>query len=433
VDDEVGCTTQSVGHGGLRTEGWPRQLYGPGHPSVLFHEMNDMRMRLRPRVYVLPLPEEIPYPEGTPEDRERVLMSLAEGLASSPAWNALPDSVLVVRPGLPPELGIIGFFDNEAEGRIEALATELKYVLPHLRYVGYEQAERDAELLAERLVERFGEATLHDYQFCAIPRGGLIVLGMVAYALGLRPDQLSMTSIESVPRVVIDDCALSGTRFYHYLRQNEGAEVIFAHLYSHPDLRKAIESSEPRVLACVSARDLCDHAPALHQEDYSAWKARWAGVSGRDFYWSGQPDHLCFPWSEPDIAVINPVTEKVELGWRLAAPALCLKNRIENKDNRPVVQVQREGKGPLQVAPHVIFGRLKGQVVIGDLQTETCYTLEGTAADIWEAVAESGSIAGAESSLYKAYDVDASQLKDDVRAFVNELLAQRLLVKGYGA
>jgi hypothetical protein len=179
-----------------------------------------------------------------------------------------------------------------------------------------------------------------------MPRGGFIVLGMLAYVLDLRPAQLAPSPPSDVPLVVTDDCAISGVRFSDMLDRCENRQVIFSHLYSHPDLRIAIERREPRVLACVSAQDLTDYAPAYYGDQYEAWRERWRQRPNPG-YWVGQPDHVCFAWNEPDTVFWNPVAQQAESAWRLLPPELCLKNRRKFAPEDARVQLQPEGKGPL--------------------------------------------------------------------------------------
>ena len=150
-----------------------------------------------------------------------------------------------------------------------------------------------------------------------------------------------------IPLVVVDDCALSGARFRQFIDKSENQRVIFAPLYSHPDLRTAIESRESRVLTCVSAQDLKDYGPEELKDEYPAWQERWHHRLEGSRYWVGQVDHVCFAWNEPDRVIWNPVTQQVETGWRVVPPELCLKNAPYLDSSRLQVRVQDEVIGPL--------------------------------------------------------------------------------------
>jgi hypothetical protein len=327
-------------------------------------------------------------------------------------------------------LGVLGHFDAATEVKMEALRWQVDIALARLQYVSYAQAEQDCERLAVRLIERFGLDTLRRFRFAAIPRGGFIVLGMLAYILNLEQTQLeqSYSMQPDVPLVVVDDCALSGARFGHYLRRCPERQVIFAHLYSHPDLRAAIEVREAQVRACLSAHDLYDYAPEHLGDQYSAWREAWLARLDDHGYWIGQPGHVCFAWNEPDIAIWNPITQRVERGWHVVPPEFCLKNRSTPDTTGPIrVQVQPEGKGPLKPSAQVLFGEFEALIVIGNVQTGQSFALEGVAADMWRAIVEYGDLEEVMTTLLRDYDVDKSTLQADLQAFIAELLEQGLL------
>jgi hypothetical protein len=335
-------------------------------------------------------------------------------------------AALVVRLHAKPLLALLGYFDDPQKAQIEALRWQLDHLLPRLRYVGYRQAEEDCERLAARLLDRFGRKELDGFQFRAIPRGGLIVLGMLAYILDLRPAQLQHSPPSDAPLVLTDDCAISGLRFSEVLAGCESQQVIFALLYAHPDLRIAIEQREPRVLACVSAQDLADHAPAYYGDEYEAWKERWRQRPNPG-YWIGQPDHVCFSWNEPDTVFWNPVAEQAETAWRLLPPELCLKHRRGLAPSDTRVQLQPEGKGPLRPSGKVVFGELEGRVVVANMETGQSFELVDTAADMWRAILEHGNLEDVEKTLAASYQVERARLRDDLRGLVEDLLEQGLL------
>ncbi|MEW6636304.1 MAG: PqqD family protein [Actinomycetota bacterium] len=358
--------------------------------------------------------------------RLRFLADLANALAASPLWAEMPRAALVVRPEPEPLLGVVGRFDAAGRARLEGLRWHLENVLPRLRYVGYEQAEEDCELLARRLEERFGREELRSFRFTAIPRGGFIVLGMLAYVLGLPQMQLEPPHPPDRPLVVVDDCALSGVRFGRYLERLENRRVVFAHLYSPPELRRAIEDGERREVVCVSARDLQDHAPGRLGDEYPAWRRRWMDRMDERGYWVGQPDHVCFAWNEPDVGIWNPVSGREESGWRLLPPELCLKNR---PSRTPIpVQVQPAGAGPLRPSPGVLYGELEGRILLGHLESGESFVLEDVAADMWRALVKHGSVDGASGALAPEYEVDGLALRRDLRDFAQDLLESGLLV-----
>jgi hypothetical protein len=295
------------------------------------------------------------------------------------------------------------------------------------RYVTYSQVERDCEELARRLADRFGREKLSEYKFAALPRGGYIVLGILSYLLNLRSSQLTGPYPPDVPLVVTDDCAISGRRFLEFLRGSKSREVTFAPLYSHPGLCSAMEAQESRVVACMRSQDLHDYAPDELRDEYPAWRETWMRNSGENCYWVGRPEHICFPWSEPDTKVWNPVSKQVEVGWRIAPPGLCLKNRAAPGVNPGQIQIQPKAKGPLQPTPQVIFGELEGAVVVAHSGTGEAFSLEGSAADMWRSIIRLGDADTIIGDLQGIYEMDEATLKDDLTAFVNDLKRRSIL------
>jgi hypothetical protein len=358
---------------------------------------------------------------------EAQLRALAAALCVSPQRAEISRAVLIVRPAPEPLLGIVGYFDAAGRARLDVLRWQLDSVLPSLRYVDYAQAEKDCERLAARLVERFGREELRSFQFAAIPRGGFIVLGMLAYALGLQHSQLEAPYSPEIPLVVVDDYVGSGLRFGSFLERLRHRRVVFAHLYSHPDLRTAIEAKEAGRVTCLSAHDLQDRAPELYGDVYYAWRERWLARMDRHGFWVGQPNPVCFAWNEPDTIMWNPVSEREEPGWRLVPPELCLKNRLPSGTEPIQVQVQPEGKGPLKPSSRVLFGELDGRIVLGNLEAEESFVLDSVGTDMWQAIVEHGNIEGATNALMEIYEVDGTVLRGDLKRIVEDLLARGLL------
>ena len=382
-------------------------------------------------VFVLPLDEthllahDLHQPDGAVDGEGAALLGLARALTASPLWKEMEEAIMVLRPGPRPLLSVLGHFDEAEAARVRTLAGHLPAALSRLRYVGYAEAERDCERMASRLSERLGVGALSDAFFVAIPRGGLVVLGILAYALDLRPEQLETAPPSGASIVVVDDCSLTGLRFARFLEAWPGHRIAFAPLYSHPDLRRAIVAREPEVIACESGDDLHDHAPERLGREYEAWRRRWTLRSDPGCYWVGQPDHLCFAWSEPTVAFWNEVTGKEEAGWRIGSPERCYANRLGARI-RPV-QIQPAAAGPLGPSPSVVFGELNGDVVAADTESGAAVRLEGPAADMWRAIVESGTAERALRRLLDTYEVEEERLEDDLTLFIDELCERGLL------
>lgn len=354
------------------------------------------------------------------------LVDLAHALAASPAWSTLARATLVVRPGPPPLLGVVGHLDAAEEATVESLRELL--LSPHdwVRYVDYDQAERDCGALADRLVDRFGRQELSDFRFEALPRGGHIVLGMLSYVLGLGHRQLDAQVADDGRTVVlVDDCALSGVRFRDVLRHHPAREIVLAPLYAAAPLRAAVEAVEPRVLACVSGRDLRDLAPQRLGAQYPAWRDRWTARQ-RGEYWIGDPEHVCFSWNEPDIVLWNPVTDQAEDAWRVIPPERCLKNRTWPVSSPPRLTVLPVTPGALRPADDVVWAELEGQVVVAAASGDSVL-LGGVAADMWRRLVETGDRTQAWSALTGEYDVDPARLRADLAAFIDGLASRGLL------
>ena len=113
------------------------------------------------------------------------LLIIARGIASSPLWSGMPEAELRIRFS-PPEISVVGCFDPADIARLKALAWQTKHALHTLRYVRFTDLEDDCRLLVSRLHEKVDPDQLKKYYFTCIPRGGLIVLGILSYILGLE-------------------------------------------------------------------------------------------------------------------------------------------------------------------------------------------------------------------------------------------------------
>ena len=308
--------------------------------------------------------------------------------------------------------------------RLRQLAGMLRLFKEQVRYVDYRQAEEDCEALAAQILREYPRSELDLFSFTAIPRGGFIVLGMLSYALGLRPDQLRADLDAFRPLFVVDDCALTGARLAGQLARVRSREVVFAHLYSHPDLRRAVQQREERVMACLAARDLAEiDSPIADPGERRAWEDRWRERLGEGRrYWIGRPEPVCFAWNEPDRPFWNAFTERVESGWNLLPPHLCLKTRSRLAGPPPL-----EGPREWQAPEPVVSGTFDGTLWLCDTRTDHVYSLTGVGADVWRLLASWGNAEAAVLRLRELYEVDAETAAQDVGAFAGELAAAGLL------
>lgn len=292
-----------------------------------------------------------------------------------------------------------------------------------VRTVSYQQVERDTERLGSLLLSAVGTRDVARFDYVGMPRGGLIVLGLLSYVLDLKRDALRPRG-GGRPLVVVDDCCLTGFRFHEFLRSLKSGNVIFAHLYSPPEVRRAIETEERRVLGCFAARDLRDLSKEFFPEarDHAAWQRTWRTRVKGPRYWIGLPERVILPWNEPDRLLWNPVTRTTEKGWRLASPGLCLKNRFQLG-----LPPRTQPYDTIRASPEVAYRAEADEVLLCNFRTERVYRLKGVASAMWRALAAYGDGRTAAEYLKTQYDAEAAEINRDLRAFARELLKEGLL------
>ena len=284
----------------------------------------------------------------------------------------------------------------------------------------YREVESLSERLASCLEERFGRSGLREMTFQAVPRGGLFILGYLSYFLDLTHTQFLPSP--GKPVVLVDDCSISGARFWRWRRENP-QPVAFAPLLSHPSLRAAIEREEG-VLGCWSAADLQDLSGELYPdpEEHAAWRQRCSTRLGEGRYWIGVPERIAFPWTEPDTIHWDRVSGQAEPGWRLASPDCCLHNRQSfGLPLRP--DIRRH----LRVPDLVAYRSAADGVTLCDLRSERCYGLRGAAAEMWRALAVYGEQDAAAAHVATRYAIPLKDAEADTRRFADELLSRGLL------
>ena len=299
-----------------------------------------------------------------------------------------------------------------------------------LREVSWAQAERDAERLAAELVRRVPE--LDEAVFRAIPRGGLFVLGMLAYLIDLPADRLAPAADPGRTLVLVDDCALSGLRVRQALAAAGGRRrVVVAHLYSPPPVRRAL-AGEPGVVACVAARDLEDRTAEVlpDAEERRAAEQRWRERLG-DRAWYGLAEPVAFPWNEPDRPFWNALTGRVEDGWRLVPPHRSLKARGRLGTQAPVSS--RRAAGPRwRLAEGVVWGDFDGVVWLCRTADRRVFSLTGVAADLWRWTAAGGGEAAVAARGAEVYAVDEAAARRDLAELLADLAGERLMERAEG-
>jgi hypoxanthine phosphoribosyltransferase len=307
--------------------------------------------------------------------------------------------------------------------RLMALIISLKSYRNNLQYVDYKQAEKDCEILACKILEIYSLEELKSFFFKAIPRGGLIVLGMLSYALDLKPSQFEHPTDPKQPVMIVDDIVLTGARISKILSKTNSSHVVIANLYSHPDLRRAILKKESNVKYCFAAHDLKDRSRENHHHDYHAWRKQMEEHIGKR-YWIGEVDLVGFAWSETDYSFWNPVTEKLEDGWRSLPPHKCLKNKSLLRIP-PTEPVEKD----FHISSSVIMGLFHDEILLLQKDTTQIYSLSGRAAEIFRVLVAYGNIESSLKYLIKQNDVEDSVLCRDLKKYVNDLLKNKILEK----
>ena len=357
---------------------------------------------------------------------EPVLLRLARAFTSYTEWPQDRPAVLAVRTAPESLLAAIGRFDRIDLARLALLQFQLHDLLPRTVYLDDAAVDAACVELAGLLEQTLGGATLRGARFTAVPRGGLFVLGRLAYLLDLHHAQLEPRGPDgpSGPLVVVDDIAISGRRSAAFLGDRHEDALVLATLYSHPELRWKLARREPRLQAFVSARDLRDHhrSHTERQAFIASWLAR---AKDADDPWIGRSDHVCFPWNEPDVKLWNPAIARVERGWPMIPAEMCLKHQSRTRSPALTVQVQPEMPGRYRPPEDVVYGSFDGAVVIAALATARVTTLEGRAAAMWQV------LAGPRDALVPSSDsrgdLPTGFGEAELTAFITERLDEGLL------
>ena len=378
-------------------------------------------------------------------DLVSALEELIASIRANPLWSRLPGAVLIGRYDPVPLLAVVGTFTDEQQLLLGELQDQLDLLLEKREIVDYSRAEAVCGQLADRLVSAFGRDNLNAAQFAAIPRGGFIVLGMLAYHLDLRPDQLTTLDAASPDKTlfVIDDCSLSGTRFRESLSRVASDSVVFCPLYAPETLCAGITSCEPRVLACLAGATLEDTSPDPGEAGYSAWYQQRLARLGDAPYWIGQPLGVAFAWCTPQTRQWDEKEGRFVEGWDVVPPSRCLKRRLLlrrlESGADAVALPQRilnmpSPEADIRAASRVLWCCLGDDVIVAKIPQQpddvgNVLGLAGIAADFWQMLMKRGSMEVTIEGLLERYKVSRERLESDMSTLLQQLLSKGLLVR----
>jgi hypothetical protein len=340
----------------------------------------------------------------------------------------------VVRRGSAPALFVFGDVDEPGRVRMDHLARQITRADHRAVYVGYAEARDLCAALAERLVDAYGARTVREFVYQPVPRGGLIVLGMLSYALNLTPDRLEISDDPGRPVVLVDDCVISGVRFTEHLSRVGDRRVICATLFAPADLLGA--SRDNNGVEFVAAQELSDRAPDLYGAACDSWRRRWTERLGDRALWIGQPEYLCFAWNEPQSSFMNAATGELESGFRLVPPERCPGPALNTGTEPADVQFFHPGQGDLRAASGVVSLQLQdGRVAVAKFSAgaadreSACFQLDETAGRMWALLRELPSVPEAAAQFCAEYDAPAGRMTEDMRRFADSLVSEGLLVR----
>ncbi|HUP25883.1 MAG TPA: PqqD family protein [Thermoanaerobaculia bacterium] len=289
----------------------------------------------------------------------------------------------------------------------------------------WRSCEIGAERLAALLLQSYGREQLREASYLAIPRGGLIVLGMLSYFLDLPHDALWRGA--GVPNrllVLVDDCALGGVRLRRALEISQAPEVVVAMLASPEGLREAVLAREPRVRRFLSAITLRLLPAAATVTTKAMLEAEAKLLSER--YWLGRAVLPRFPWGEPDFVGWSEESQRFEVALRTRPPHASWKSR-----SLLGVPPLLERRGEWHAPEGVTWGEVDGVLWLCDTRGEgTVSSLDPPGSDIWRSLAAGADVDQTVAMLVDRFDVEPERVRQDVIAFAAELEARRMLERG---
>ena len=390
---------------------------------------------------------------------ESGLRALCMTIQANAAWKRMEGLRLVARPAPSPLLAVFAPDVPGHTGQLITLRETLEEILPRHTFVEYGDAEAAALGLADILIARFGNKEIHSWNFAAMPRGGIVVMGLLAYILDLKPDQIFIAGTRNIPKndrtiCIVDDCALSGIRFRETLRAmhrsdagnappeplQAGGGIVFCPFFAPTDLCRSIEDNEPAVQACITAHPLEDLAPARFVNRYPEWYAERSRMF-TDAYWIGIPEYVSFAWHEPDSRAWNQETGEIEDGWYLAPANRCLSNRLRIRRaelngveeletlSKTTPDLIHGGNGSIRAADGVVWCPSDQGLQLARITPRSegrpgavdYFELSGSAVSMWYGIIRHGNVDGCVDEILSQYQGDRETVCHDVENLLTEL------------
>ena len=253
-----------------------------------------------------------PFTNNSPEDAfvatlpaaTDSALDLARALSHDPE---LSQSLFAVRGRT---IGIFGAWTPRLAQRLAALRVQLIEQLPFVQSLSFDDVQEACKRLAGQLAVEVDDQSV----IVPVPRGGLIVAGLLAYELGIPRDRIRLPLAHEHP-LIVDDVSISGVRMRETL---DGLGVdratvgLLAATTGSIDFLRQTFGPSVRVFA---DRTLADHSDQVHGDEVDGWRERWAQREADGAVLI--TDHLVFPWAEPDFTFWNDVTQDEDRGFRL--------------------------------------------------------------------------------------------------------------------
>lgn len=291
-------------------------------------------------------------------------------------------------------IGIFGTWEPRVQQRLDALRMQLRVQLPFMSVLAFD----DVEASCERLAKQLSPMLTTNIAMAPVPRGGLIVAGLLAYALGLSRDQVR-PALPGETVLIVDDTCISGVRMSEAVERSGADNTVVAVLAATTAAIDFLQRRFGDAICVVAERILTDNTEFLLGDDTDEWRSRWASRDAEGA--AVLPEHLVFPWSEPDWTFWNSVTNDEDRGFALhsATPA---------RTSSSITEILGEFPGTGDDVVWTTYG--DSLVVAKEHPGETIsFTLEGVKRSTFETICLSRSTA------------------DFTGSFASELRAQQLI------